>query len=83
MRSNCLFWALLMWARLIRPHGRRMARRCHIDARWSTWGPFLHFGVMLPCRDGRFRYISYKPTSPVRRRLPPLLFYGRVRWGDR
>ncbi|HON29440.1 MAG TPA: hypothetical protein PLN11_00155 [Ottowia sp.] len=33
-------------------------------------------------RSGRVRMVSYVPVEPVRRILPPVIFRGRVRWGD-
>lgn len=83
MRSNCVFWALALWWRLRKPHRRRQARERHLSVRGSRWGPFPHFGVMVGCRDGRYRFVSYKPIAPREKKLPPPLFKGRHRWGDR
>lgn len=81
-RSNCLIWAVRAWLRLRRPGRRRVARRVHLDARTSDYTMVLHFGVMVQCGDGRFRYISFKPVDPRHKACPPPLFEGAVRWGD-
>jgi hypothetical protein len=28
------------------------------------------------------RVVSYKPITPRKRRIPPPLFAGKVKWGD-
>ena len=80
-RSNCLFWAIAAWWRLRR--SKTFRRRVHFDARTSDYTYVPHFGLMLECRDGRFRYVSFKPIDPRRKIIPPPLFHGRMRWGDR
>jgi hypothetical protein len=35
------------------------------------------------CDDGKIRVVSYKPMSPKRIKLQPVLFKGRLVWGDR
>ncbi|WP_343625352.1 hypothetical protein [Roseateles puraquae] len=82
MRSNCLFWACAMWWRLRKPHRRRGPRERQFSWRGSRWGCFPHFGVMVACRDGRFRFISYKPYNPRHKVLPPPVFEGGPRWAD-
>lgn len=82
MRSNCLFWACAMWWRLRKPNRRRGARERQFSWRGSRWGCFPHFGVMVACRDGRFRFISYKPINPRHKALPPPVFEGGPRFGD-
>ena len=32
---------------------------------------------------GLVRVVSYKPLAPKKRKFPPPLFEGRVKWGDR
>ncbi len=77
-RSNCVLWALALWWRLHR-HGRR----AYLVTRRSHWGPFPHLLVGRPRRDGRLAVVSYVPLQPRARWAPPVVFAGRVRWGDR
>lgn len=73
-RTNCIAWALALYV--------RRGCRGYIAIRRSRWGPFPH---MLYCeirRDGRLRCVSFVPSDPKRKRLPPPLFSGRSRWGD-
>lgn len=88
MRSNCLWFIVLLWWR--RRGGwpgtqkrkealkRLRARREYLDIRISDWGPFPHF---LWCRDGH--HISYKPIDPTKRMCPHPWFKGRVHWNDK
>lgn len=64
-RSNCLFWALGRWRRF---GGYLVVRR-------SQWGPFPHFAWSETLQT----FKSFEPLHPRRRRLPPLIFRGRVR----
>lgn len=73
-RTNCLLWALAMW-------WRRRGRPRAIALRASNWGPFPH-AVYIERRPYGLRLISYAPTFPRPRLIPPPLFRGRVRWGD-
>lgn len=85
MRSNCFLWACAMWWRLRKPNKRRGPRERQFSWRSSRFWRliwFPHFGVMVACRDGRFRFISYKPYHPRHKKLPPLLFPGGPRFGD-
>jgi hypothetical protein len=69
--SNCLIFVLcLMW--------RRGLRRGRIKWRKSHHGNFPHFMWIE-----RHHIISYKPLTPEERKVPPALFEGRVRWGDK
>jgi hypothetical protein len=74
--SNCIIFAYLMSRRL-----QRKGYRVYRMKRKSDWGNFSHRLVGIE-RRGRVRIVSYKPVDPRRRRLPPPLFPGRVRWGD-
>ena len=93
MRSNCLWFIVLLWWR--RRGGwpgtqkrkealkRLRARREYLDIRISDWGPFPHFlYVGLSGRPAKWRCISYVPLDPKHKTCPPPLFSGRVRWGD-
>lgn len=72
MLTNCILWA----------YGAKRKRGSG-DVYWrvSRWGWFPHclYGDTF---NGRLRLVSYKPDNPRKRLLPPLLFKGRVRWGD-
>lgn len=70
MRSNCLLFALrLAW--------RRRGHRGYVAMRKSDSGPFPHFLYFE-----RHHVVSYKPPNPIARCCPPLVFSGRVCWGD-
>ena len=77
MRSNCLIVAWLFYRRL---------KRRGIEAYWSRRpsrkAPVPHWLVMWRLPSGRLHTVSFKPAEPIKRRLPPILFRGRVRWGD-
>lgn len=81
-RSNCIIWAFFMLRRL-----KRKGYRVYRMKRKSDWGNFSHYlvGIHRPDWKGgstRVRVVSYKPTEPKKRKFPPPLFEGRVRWGD-
>lgn len=76
-RSNCIIWAFLLFRRL-----KRKGHRVYRMKRKSDWGNFSHHLVGIWRRD-RMRVVSYKPTDPQKRRFPPPLFKGAVKWGDR
>lgn len=77
MRTNCLFFAVLLYLRRW-----RRANRPGIFARKSDSGWFPHF-VYQETRAGRIRQISYKPLHPTARTCPPPIFLGSARWGDK
>lgn len=78
-RSNCLIWAALLYLR----------RRAKQDARggltWRDtrlgWGPHLMYAHRR--LDGTYRVVHYTPIDQTPKKLPPLLFAGRVKWGDK
>ena len=77
MKSNCVFWSLaLYWRR------HRKGREGYIMVRWSRWGPFPHMLYSEARRNGSLRVVSYKPTSPQHKPVPPVMFAGRARFGD-
>lgn len=77
-RSNCLAFA---WALYWRQY--KKGSLGFIAVRRSHWGPFPHFLYLrLNSRSNRWRCVSFVPRAPLPRRIPPLLFQGRVRWGD-
>lgn len=88
-RSNCiLFTCALSWRRW-RKLRRDLKRNpklkrppAYFVVRWSHFGPFPHVLYGRETSGGRLRVVSYKPIAPSARRLPPLLFEGKVRWGD-
>ena len=78
MRSNCLFFALALYARR-----RKRGREGYLVIRRSrlAWkGPHLLYAERR--RDGRLRVVSYVPRAPEVRKCPPALFRGWPRWGD-
>ena len=81
--SNCIIWAFLLIRRL-----QRKGYRVYRMKRKSDWGNFSHHLVGIhrvydPAEiRGRVRVVSYKPTNPKKRLVPPPLFPGKVRWGD-
>lgn len=77
MRSNCLFFAVALYARR-----RKTGREGYIVIRRSRWGPFPHVLYAERMRDGRLRLVSYKPLAGKARRFPPPLFNGASTWGD-
>ena len=77
MRSNCIIFALkLYWRR------RAKGDEVYLALRKSRWGAFPHVLLMRRCLDGRFRAVSFKPTDPQARKVPPPLFKGASKWGD-
>lgn len=78
MRSNCVFWSwALYWRR------RRKGREGYLLIRRSRSGPFPHFLYCEFRRAGTLRLVSFKPHNPVEKKLPPPLFRGGPRWGDK
>jgi hypothetical protein len=75
-RSNCIIWTFLMLRRL-----KRKGYRVYRMKRKSDWGNFSHHLVGIH-RHGQVRVVSYKPANPRKRKFPPPLFEGRVKWGD-
>ena len=78
--TNCLFFALALFFRRHRRLG--LTRRHYLVARRSDAGPFPHFLYVEHLPHSGVRLISYKPTHPIVRACPPLIFRGAVRWGD-
>lgn len=81
MRSNCILWAFALWRRRV-----RKGREGYMAWRWSRWRrrvPFPHALYEEVRPSGSLRRVGYVPLEPRPRWLPPLLFRGKVRWGDR
>jgi hypothetical protein len=80
--SNCMIfaWAIFRKRRTIY-EGIEDGR--YICFRKSDSGCYPHALYGQMCDDGRIRVVSYKPISPKKRRIPPPLFRGAVKWGDR
>lgn len=74
MRSNCLVFALVLW--------KRRGWRGYVTFRVSRYGPFLHFLYGEKRKSGDVRLVSFVPTHPKRKPVPPVLFKGRSKWGD-
>lgn len=77
MRSNCVIWAICLYVRR-----RRRGEEVYLAIRKSRWGNFPHMLVLRRRRDGLLRAVSYKPTDPRERKVPPPLFRGASKWGD-
>lgn len=76
--SNCLFFAIALWRRR-----KRKNKKGGLVVRGSVWGKFPHFlYVWYNPHVKKLRIVSYVPTNPKHKLLPPPLFKGRVRWGD-
>jgi hypothetical protein len=88
--SNCIIFAIgLLFRRRASDERRRkkgdpsMRRNTeYLVMRKSDWGSFPHVMHGRMGNDGRIRVVSFKPVSPRKRALPPLLFEGKVVWGD-
>lgn len=76
-RSNCIVFACSLCRRR-----QRKGREGYLLMRWSRWGPFPHLLYGERRRDGKVRLVSYKPTNPTKRKMPPPLFRGTSKWGD-
>lgn len=77
MKSNCFVWAFTLHRRR-----KKAGREGYILLRWSRWGPFPHALYGERRANGQVRIVSYKPVSPVARKIPPPLFLGESKWGD-
>lgn len=77
MRTNCVVWAMLLYRRR-----RREGYEGYIVLRKSRWGPFPHVLYAERRANGQLRVVSYRPTSPRPRAIPPLIFSGASKWGD-
>jgi hypothetical protein len=73
-RSNCLLFAVALYLRRA-----RRGDAGYIVMRRSRFGRFPHFLYLHHQR----RLISFCPTNPKHKLLPPPLFRGSVKWGDR
>jgi hypothetical protein len=88
-RSNCILFACALswrrWRKLRRDRKRNPGLkrpRAYFVIRWSDWGWFPHVLYGREVRRGRVRAVSFKPLVPKKRNFPPLLFKGKVEWGD-
>jgi hypothetical protein len=82
--SNCIVFAILLYVRRARKARKENKRHTgYLALRRSDWGRFPHVLYASIRADGSLRLVSYKPVSPKRRRIPPPLFRGAVKWGDR
>lgn len=87
--SNCIFFAyalrLRRWFKLRRDRKRNPGLkrpRGYVMWRKSDWGYFPHCLYGRNTKSGLVRVVSYKPSNPRLKVLPPPLFKGRVHWGD-
>ncbi len=77
MRSNCVVFALQLYVRR-----RRKGREGYLVMRRSRWGPFPHVMYAEVRTTGTLRVVSYVPTAPRHKPVPPLMFTGSSKWGD-
>ena len=75
--SNCVAFAVRLYVRRA-----RKGRRGYLVLRRSHWGRFPHMLFGRARADGSLALVSYVPTDPHERKMPPPCFGGRVRWGD-
>jgi hypothetical protein len=72
--TNCLLFATrLYW---------RRKGRGYLCIRRSRWGKFFHVLYAEKRAGGTLRLVSFVPTNPKHKKLPPPLFKGKVKWGD-
>lgn len=76
MRSNCIAWSLSMYLRR-----RSQGMPGYWVLRRSNYGFFPH-ALYLERRWYGWRTVSFVPINPRKKACPPLLFVGRVKWGD-
>jgi hypothetical protein len=72
--SNCLIFSIRLYLRRA-----RKGDAGYLVMRRSRFGNFPHFLYMR--RNGRL--VSYCPINPKHKRLPPPVFRGFIKWGDR
>lgn len=77
MGSNCIVFALTLYRRR-----RKAGREGYIVIRRSRWGAFPHVLYAEKRDDGKLRVVSYKPSNPKIKVMPPPLFRGKSTWGD-
>ncbi len=77
MGTNCILFACALCRRR-----RKRGREGYIIVRWSRWGPFPHVLYGERRANGTVRVVSYRPSAPVARVIPPPLFRGSSKWGD-
>lgn len=75
MRSNCLLFCLALYMRRA-----RRGDAGYLVMRRSRHGSFPHF---IYLSRNRRHFVSFCPTNPKHKILPPPLFRGAVKWGDR
>lgn len=98
MRSNCVLFALtLYWRRKQHAEPRRLAidgeryfvlwrsgdGKRHILLRTSRLGSWLPHMLYAERRGGQVRVVHFVPRHAKPKAIPPPLFSGRSRWGDK
>jgi len=73
MKSNCIFFSIALYFR----------RGCkgYLQIRKTRLGKGPHL-LYNEFRRGKIRQISYVPLDQTPKKYPPLVFKGRVKWGD-
>lgn len=77
-KSNCLLFALQLWFNAL-----KRGQESYIAVRKSRWGYFPHFLFEYAYDNGNRRCVSYIPVNPKHKLLPPPMFTGKVKWGDK
>ena len=91
MRSNCLFWALAVYwrrTRFISLEGERYfvlwrSGRHLLLTRPSRLGGWIPHVLYAERRRGGLRIVHFVPADKRPKNIPPPLFRGEGRWGDR
>jgi hypothetical protein len=73
-RANCVIFAFKLWFRRL----RKGDCSGYVSIRKSRHGPFIHALYQYGNH-----FVSFVPIEPKERKVPPALFDGRVKWGDK
>lgn len=74
MKANCIFFAVRLWWRR-GCRGYLMLRRSRVARK----APHLLYAEARPYG---LRVVSWVPVVAAEKKVPPLCFEGKVRWGD-
>lgn len=76
LHSNCIIWALLLYRRR-----RAKGKVGYLMVRRSRYGKFPHM-LYAEKRHYGMCVVSFVPTDPRHKTIPPPLFKGSSKWGD-
>ncbi len=74
--SNCIVWAILLYWRR-----RAKGKVCYLMIRRSRYGKFPHM-LFAEQRHYGMRVVSFVPSDPHHKSVPPPMFRGKSKWGD-